>query len=220
MKTIPRATLSCSAGFGFAVADCAAAVRFFTAAFVALFIAGCSGGDDRADVTDVADVESSVAGSLVPDDEADTADVQDSIPESLPPDVDRPLPEGDEPEVLGPLGETEVEFETDDGVVQIGTAEVPTVIADGFPIPNGLVVQIASQAGDEAGFSGVSELTFEELVSFYDIELDAAGYESAQTRLVDGVVAVYEFIGLDGRGNVAISSAPGGGRSVLVTFTS
>jgi hypothetical protein len=162
----------------------------------------------------------SVAGCSGSDDGTNTADVQSSVERSLPPEEDRPLPEGDEPEVLGPLGETEVEFETDDGAVQIGAAEVPAAVADNFPIPDDLMVQIASQAGDDAGFSGVTELTFEELVAFYDIELDTAGYESSRTRWVDGVVAVYEFGGPEGTGSVAISSAPGGGRSVLVTFTS
>ena len=89
-----------------------------------------------------------------------------------------------------------------------------------FPIPDGLDIQLASQVGDAAGFSGITESTFAELVAFYDVELPAAGYSSTQTQLTDGVVAVYEFDGPDGAGKIAISSAPGGGRSVLVTFES
>lgn len=163
-----------------------------------LLVAGCSGGDGA----------------------AETSTVDGSVARSLPPGEDRPLPVGDEPEVLGPLGETEVEFETEDGLVQIGAAEVPDGVSDDFPIPDGLEIQLASQAGDDAGFSGISDLTFAELVAFFDAELPAAGYDSTQTQLTDGVVAVYEFDGPDGAGNIVISSAPGGGRSVLVTFAS
>ena len=39
---------------------------------------------------------------------------------------ERISPDGDEPDVLGPLGETEAEFETEDGVVQIGSPTCPT----------------------------------------------------------------------------------------------
>lgn len=145
--------------------------------------------------------------------------IETTIARSLPPGEDRPLPEGDEPEVLGPLGDTEIELETDEGVVQIGSGDVPDVVPAGFPLPDDLVVQLASQAGDEAGFSGVSEVEFDELVDFYAVELAAAGYETEQTQFVDGVVAVFEFVGSAGGGSVAISSAPGGGRSVLVTFS-
>ena len=40
-----------------------------------------------------------------------------SVPDEPPTEFDRSLPEGAEPQVLGPLGETEAEFTTDDGVV-------------------------------------------------------------------------------------------------------
>ncbi len=73
--------------------------------------------------------------------------------------VDRVLPVGDEPDVLGPLGETDVEFDTDDGSVQIGEAEVPGVVDDDFPIPGGLDIQLASASGDDAGFIGVTDST-------------------------------------------------------------
>lgn len=132
----------------------------------------------------------------------------------------RILPEGDEPEVLGPLGETEAEFQTEDGLVQIGSAEVPDAVADSFPIPDGLEIQVSSQAGEEAGFSGVTDMTFDDLVAFYESELPAAGYELDRSQSVDGVVAVFDFDGPDGSGQLAISSAPGGGNSVLVTFGS
>ena len=130
------------------------------------------------------------------------------------------LPEGAAPEVLGPIGQTELEFETEDGVVQIGVAEVPAEVSSTFPVPTDLVVQISSTSGSEAGFSGVSELSFDELVDFFNTELPLAGYTISEDQLVAGVVAVYDFDGPDGNGQIAISSAPSGGRSVLVTFQS
>lgn len=150
---------------------------------------------------------------------ATSADSPGSIPvESI---LDgRILPVGDEPQVLGPLGQTDAEFETEGGGVSIGDAAVPDAVSASFPVPDGLDVQLASQAGGAAGFSGVTDLDFEDLVGFYDTELPAAGYESTRSQFVDGVIAVYDFDGPDGSGQVAISSAPGGGRSVLVTFNS
>ncbi len=150
----------------------------------------------------------------------DPVSVDTTVSRSLPAGEDRPLPEGDEPEVLGPLGETEVELETDDGVVQIGRGDVPDAVSDSFPVPDDLVVQLSSQSGTEAGFSGVTDRGFGELVAFYESELVVAGYSVEQTDLVDGVVAVFEFTGADGTGSVAISSAPDGGRNILVTFSS
>lgn len=150
---------------------------------------------------------------------ADTS-TEDATVRSMPEGEDRIFPDGDEPEVLGPLGETEAEFETEEGVVQIGSAEVPDAVADSFPIPDGVDVQLSSQVGSQGGFSGVTDMTFEELVAFYEFELRAAGYEFDRARFVDAVVAVYDFEGPDGSGQVAISSAPGGGQSILVTFAS
>jgi hypothetical protein len=150
----------------------------------------------------------------------DDNSTQESTIRTMPEGEDRILPEGDEPEVFGPLGETDAEFETDDGRVQIGSADVPDAVAESFPIPDGFEVQLSSQAGTQAGFSGVTDMTFDELVNFYEIELPPAGYEFERSRFVEGVVAVYDFEGPDGAGQVAISSAPGGGHSVLVTFES
>ena len=184
---------------------------------VLIALVGCTASDDAADTS--APAGSDDAGSIP----VDSIPV-DSIPvDSIPVDSildGRVVPEGDEPLVLGPLGETEAEFETEDGGVQIGAAEVPEAVAASFPVPDDLDVQIASQAGEAAGFSGVTDLGFDELAAFYDTELPAAGYESTQSQFVDGVIAVYDFEGPDGSGQVAISSAPGGGHSVLVTFSS
>ena len=134
-------------------------------------------------------------------------------------DFGRTLPEGDESEVLGPLGETDVVVETEDGSVQIGSAAVPESIDGQFPLPDDFDVQIASEEGEVSGLSGVSSLSFEDLVDFYAAELPAAGYAVDAGQFVEGVVAVYDFAGSQGAGQLAISSAPGGGHSVLVTFT-
>jgi hypothetical protein len=128
------------------------------------------------------------------------------------------LPEGDQPEVLGPLGSTEIEIDTDDGSVQIGAGEVPDIVPDEFPVPDGFVVQLATDVGDQAGFSGTSQLGFDELVELYRTGLPEAGYEVTEGQFIDGRVAVFGFDGRDGAGQVAISSAPGGEWSVLVTF--
>lgn len=150
---------------------------------------------------------------------ADVSNEQTSV-RSMPAGEDRILPEGDDPEVFGPLGETEAEFETEDGRVQIGSGDVPDAVADSFPIPDGLVVQLSSQEGTQAGFSGVTDTAFDELVAFFESELPAAGYDLEPSRFVDGVVAVYDFESPDGSGQLAISSAPGGSHSVVVTFAS
>ena len=145
------------------------------------------------------------------------ADANDSNPVESVLD-EQELPEGGEPQVLGPLGQTDAEFETEGGGVSVGDAEVPDAVSASFPVPDGLDVQLASQVGDAAGFSGVTDLGFDALVAFYDTEFPAAGYESTRSQFVDGVIAVYDFDGPDGSGQVAISSAPGGGHSVLVTY--
>lgn len=167
--------------------------RLAAVAFVVTFVvAGCTSGGDSV--------------------------TQETTARSMPEGEGRVLPAGDEPTVLGPLGQTDAEFETDDGLVQVGSADVPDSIADSFPIPDDLQVQLSSQAGAQAGFSGVTAMAFGALVTFYETELAAAGYDVERTQFVDGVVAAYDFAGSDGSGQLAISSAPGGGHSVLVTF--
>lgn len=149
----------------------------------------------------------------------DTAN-ETTTPPSMSEGRDQAVPVGEEPEVFGPLGETEAEFETEEGRIQIGSADVPDAVADSFPLPDGLVVQLSSQEGTQAGFSGVTDMTFDQLVDFFESELPQAGYALEQVSVVEGVVAVYDFGGPDGTGQLAISSAPGGGQSVLVTFAS
>jgi hypothetical protein len=128
------------------------------------------------------------------------------------------VPSGEQPEVLGPLGETELTLETDEGIVEIGTGSVPALVPDTFPIPDDFVVQLTTSTDAEAGFSGQTELTFDELVTLYRDGLAVAGYEVQQEQFIDGTLAVYAFKRAEVNGSVAISGAPGGGRSVLVTI--
>jgi hypothetical protein len=95
---------------------------------------------------------------------------------------------------------------------------VPDIVPDEFPVPDDFVVQLATDVGDQAGFSGTSQLGFDDLVDLYRTGLAAAGYAVTEEQFVADTVAVLGFDGPDGRGQVAISGAPGGGRSVLVTF--
>lgn len=139
---------------------------------------------------------------------------------SMPEGEERILPVGDEPTVLGPLGDTDAQFETEDGLVQVGDADVPDAIARSFPIPDGLDVQLSSSAGPQSGLSGVIDMSFDELVKFYETTLAPAGFDHERSQFVEGVVAVFDFEGPDGSGQLAIASAPGGGHSVLVTFES
>lgn len=214
---------------------------------VALLGAACSDGgtsspDATAGAVDAAEEDDAVVTPGPGEDEAGTPSPADSDGEvSAPgrstgddePAADEPgpddpggeevteltLPEGDEPETLGPLGDTEVELDTDEGSVQIGSAEVPEELPDSFPLPDDLVVRLASVTTDALGFSGSTALGFDELVDFYADGLPDAGYETEQLQLVDGAVAVFGFEGPDGTGQVAISSTPGGGgHDVLVTF--
>lgn len=199
---------------------------------VALMAACTSGGDDvavepatsNAPPASDASVATPVATTVEPVDVPATASVlpdptTTSATRSIGTLEDgRPLPEGDQPAVIGPLGSTEVDIETDTGSVQIGSGDVPAIVPDGFPIPSDFVVQLATEAGDQAGFSGTSQAAFGELVEFYLGGLSEAGYAVTEDQLVEGTVAVLGFDGPDGRGQVAISGAPSGGRSVLVTF--
>lgn len=185
---------------------------------------GCtSDGDSGSDTTDVPTTTAAAPRSTTQTLEADSrtdgrslaqdGDADATVPETVPETTSGP-------EVLGPLGSTEVEITSDQGVVQIGVADLPDIVPDTFPVPDDLVVQLSSEIEEEAGFSGVTQLDFGELVTFYADELLAAGFAITDEQIVEDTVAVYTFEGSNGRGSVAISSAPGGGRSVLVTFGS
>lgn len=118
-----------------------------------------------------------------------------------------------------PTSGAAIEIDTGSGTVQIGGGQVPAVVSDRFPVPDGFVVDLASADATSAGFSGTSELGFDELVAFYERELPAAGFEAARRQLVEGRFAIIVFDGPDGRGEIAIAGSPGAsGHDVIVTY--
>lgn len=127
------------------------------------------------------------------------------------------LPDGEDPDVIGPLGEATAEFETEEGSVEIGAGTVPELVPGAFPLPDDFVVELATQTDADAGFSGRSQQSFDDLVDFFSVELIERGFDVEQ-RVRTASVVVFDFAELEGEGSVAISSAPGGGQSILVTF--
>ena len=143
-----------------------------------------------------------------------------ATPESVEPsELNRPIPEeGNTTETFGPLGETEAEFETEEGDVQIGSGDIPDGAAE-FPVPEDLEVQLASETETDLGFSGVTAMDFGELVAFYEDGIPAAGFEILGTDITEDVFAVFTFESDTQVGQVAISQAPGfDGWTVLVNL--
>ncbi len=130
---------------------------------------------------------------------------------------------GDPPDgggtATGALADADVVVETDEGTIQIGVADVPDGVSTTFPIPADLDVQLSSATDTDFGFSGVSAGSVDELAAFYVEGLELAGYEITARQEIAGTLAVYTFERAAEFGQVAISSAPGGGgSSVLVTI--
>lgn len=204
-----------------------------------LIAAGCTGEDEATVSTSTSVAEDdgtasseqastsvSVPGSLssvgeagVGDDEASASSepaldvtVSTSIEGGTPP----PATAGGES--LGPLGQTDLDVETDEGTVQIGEADVPASLDTTFPLPRDLDVQLASETATDLGFSGTTALGIDELTQFYATGLPESGYTITATQLVEGVLSVFTFEGQDRFGQVAISETPGADSStVLVT---
>jgi hypothetical protein len=177
-----------------------------TASLIA--IGACSGDDSQ---TSGSAAATSVHGSVpVGDRSGDPSGTPSSSAES-PPDRG--------PVELGPLASTDLDVDTGDGRVQLGDdADVPDLVPSSFPVPDDLDVQLATETGAAAGFSGVTAVPLDDLVSFYLAELAAAGWTAETRQAVADTATVISFTGDAGSGEVAIAQAPGGGRSVLVTF--
>ena len=130
---------------------------------------GSSSEDESAD--DAAPEPTAVAA--VPDaaDEAspgiDTDEPNPTPVPGTPFDLDRPPvdPEQGSAETFGALGETEAEFETDEGSVQIGSGDVPAGAAD-FPVPPDLEIELASETESDLGFSGLTALSSPKVTVF------------------------------------------------------
>lgn len=184
------------------------------AAALAVAVVGCTGGNGPGAASEQAPVTAGAA--TVPTTDGPEDDAVDVERDEL---TVRTLPEGGDPDTLGPLGETEVELATGEGNVQIGSADVPGQVPESFPLPDDFDVKLASETDEAAGFSGSTALGFDAVVVFYEEGLADAGYEVEQRQFIDGTVAVFAFSGPEGRGDVAISSTPGGpGHDVLITF--
>ena len=76
--------------------------------------------------------------------------------------------------------------------VPVGVADVPESVASTFPLPDDLIVQISSEEGDVSGFSGVSQLSFADLIDLYENGLPDAGYEVERLQFVADVFAVLD----------------------------
>ncbi len=176
-------------------------------------------GEDQVAPEPTVEAEGAEEGTRTLADEAPTPTPTPTPIAVEPSDLDRPIPEGgNTTETFGPLGETEAEFDTDEGSVQIGSGEIPDGAAE-FPVPDDLEIQLASETEADLGFSGLTATGFADLVTFYEEGIPAAGFEILGSDVVDDVFAVFTFSSDTQVGQVAISQAPGfDGWTVLVNL--
>lgn len=134
-------------------------------------------------------------------------------------------PDAEGGESLGPLGSTEVELTSEDGSVQIGSADLPG-LAERFPLPAGTRLELASETTTDAGFSGVAPGSVLDQADFYREALPAAGFTILDEQRPTGAddpdpaVVLFTFESDEREGELAITSAPGGdGASIIVTIT-
>ena len=191
-----------------------------TAAVVTLGACSSGGSEDQESApAPTAEAEGAEEGTRTLADEA-PAPTSTPTPVQLESgEITRDVPEeGNTTETFGPLGETDAEFETEDGTLQIGSGDVPEVAA-AFPVPEDLDVQLANETQTDVGFSGVTAMEFAELIAFYEEGLPAAGFEILSADVTDDVFAVFTFESETQVGQVAISQAPGfDGWTVLVNL--
>lgn len=188
-------------------------------------LAACSGAsdssgevtvDETSTTTDSAAEASAgsappASGSAVVADEAPPASTEaDTSPtEGAPATTDGLSPPGDQGgQALGPLGETEAEFETEDGTVQIGGGEVPDD-ASRLPLPDDFTVKLSSETPTALGFTGTTALPFAEVVALFEEGLEAAGFEVTDQSVTAEVFAVFGFESDTEEGNVVVATTPG-----------
>jgi hypothetical protein len=181
-------------------------------ACVALVAVACTddGGDGDVPVSEVAPTT-----TAPPDRVTTSIDVEPLPVDDEPLDLPRDAPPSGDGESLGPLGETEVQFETDEGSVEIGDASIPAA-AEAFPVPDDFAVLISSETATDLGFSGESMLVLDELVAFYDVELEEAGFTVVGRRVSPGAFAVYDIERSGQVGQVALSASASVAGSTLI----
>ena len=119
---------------------------------------------------------------------------------------------------IGPLGDTQIDVQTDEGTVQIGGGSIPDA-ASGFPVPDDFVVLLVSETSNDAGFSGESEMSVDDLAAFYEDALIDAGFTITGRNARPGVVAVFNFEDATTVGQVAVSAGSSGdGSSIIVAL--
>ncbi|MDW3212576.1 MAG: hypothetical protein R8G01_01150 [Ilumatobacteraceae bacterium] len=207
---------------------------------VVLALSGCDGDDGAAGVPPSAPsssvdersggTETGAPPTPAPADVAPTSSSTVAAPTTV---VPAPIPtsevavpaDGAGGESLGPLGSTDVELTSEDGSVQIGSADLPG-LADGFPLPEGTELELASETTTDAGFSGVAPGTVLDQADFYREALPAAGFTILDEQRPTGAddpdpaVVLFTFESDEREGELAITSAPGGdGASIIVTIT-
>lgn len=207
---------------------------------VVLALSGCDGDDGAAGVPPSAPSSSvderpggTETGAPPTPAPADVAPTSSSTVAAATTVVPAPIPtsevavpaDGAGGESLGPLGSTDVELTSEDGSVQIGSAELPG-LAEGFPLPEGTELELASETTTDAGFSGVAPGTVLDQADFYREALPAAGFTILDEQRPTGAddpdpaVVLFTFESDEREGELAITSAPGGdGSSIIVTIT-
>jgi hypothetical protein len=125
-----------------------------------------------------------------------------------------------DPSTFGELGGTDATITGDRGTLQLGDVDIPEELPGEFPLPGDLAIVLASEVDDSVGFTGETDLAFDDVVDFYRSGLPDAGYDVDETQFVADVVAVMAFGGPEGSGDVVVSAGPGGVTTVIVTFES
>lgn len=184
-------------------------------------LAACSGTDDAAPAT--SPVPTAAPDTSTAPVEIASTTTEDQQVGELSPEARDELGPTEAPETggesTGPLGQTRLDIDTEEGSLQIGVGEIPDSAAE-FPLPADMVVELASETSDATGFSGTSQGSVDDLAEFYRTSLPEAGFSVIEEQMPTPTVVLIEFEGASARGDLALSGAPGGGgTTVIVTLT-
>ena len=179
----------------------------------AIPVVSCSASSDVAGPGDVAtstvpsDIGLTTVTTVTDTKAPDTvAAATTAVPVTEPPvPTSEPIEAGGD--ALGPLGSTELDVETDEGRVQIGTGEVPAGAA-GMPLPDDFAVDLASETVTDLGFSGTTTLLFDDVVDFYRARLPEAGFEVTDGASALGTFQILDVTDGEWTGNILINTSP------------